>query len=487
MRWNDSFGFVHAEAYRKCLASPMSCREPDGRDPFLFSERHLQCVWYDPQLRPDALITSQGEPVTVLSPGRWNEGPGPDFLEAELLAGNNPRRLQGDVELHIHPNDWQRHRHAIDPRYAHVIAHVTYQQGTVDTKYLGRHVLQISLRESLHANPDFFFESIDIAAYPFDLAPAIQPNAHTPVLQNWSTPQRIALLEAAGEERLRQKTTRMARRIQNQGEGETLYQEILAALGYHRYSRACRLLAIALPLERLQQTAKNDPFCAYAILLGCAGLLPANPPAGADDDTTRLLQKLWAAWWRKKETCGTKPLAREAWEPILGRPQNHPLRRLAAAAALFASPKALPQTLPVPSSTATREWLQDCLTALDPPESPFHDYWRAHLSLEDTSPHAPVSLLGPGRKAAIFNNILLPWAALRQTCLSPLLPHLPTEDLNRPTREMACILFGHDHNPSLYRNGIRRQGLLQLYQDFVLQPDRSFKQLQHSIHIFEAQ
>jgi hypothetical protein len=49
-----------------------------------------------------------------------------------------------------------------------------------------------------------------------------------------------------------------------------------------------------------------------------------------------------------------------------------------------------------------------------------------------------------------------------------LLHHLPPEDDNRFIRHTAHSLFGHDHNPALYRTGLRQQGLLQLFHDFCL-------------------
>ena len=54
---------------------------------FPYSERHLQCVWFDEIYRPVVLHTLDGEEVMVESPGRWNLESGPDFLDAILLIG----------------------------------------------------------------------------------------------------------------------------------------------------------------------------------------------------------------------------------------------------------------------------------------------------------------------------------------------------------------------------------------------------------------
>ena len=48
---------------------------------FPWSERHLQCVWFDPELRPAGLKTGFGEDILVEDPGIWNSEAGPDFLD----------------------------------------------------------------------------------------------------------------------------------------------------------------------------------------------------------------------------------------------------------------------------------------------------------------------------------------------------------------------------------------------------------------------
>ncbi|MDR2850101.1 MAG: DUF2851 family protein, partial [Verrucomicrobiota bacterium] len=96
---------------------------------FHWTERHLQCLWYDAKLRPAAFPAPGGETVTVLDPGEWNLEAGPDFLNATLLVQPGARQLRGDIEVHVHPADWDAHAHAADPAYARVIAHVTWYAG----------------------------------------------------------------------------------------------------------------------------------------------------------------------------------------------------------------------------------------------------------------------------------------------------------------------------------------------------------------------
>ena len=93
------------------------------------TERHVQALWYDGSLRPSNLRTWNGTPVRVVDPGAWNLEAGPDFRRAVIEVGRERARLVGDVEIHMRPSDWVAHRHASDPAYSDVVAHVTWAAG----------------------------------------------------------------------------------------------------------------------------------------------------------------------------------------------------------------------------------------------------------------------------------------------------------------------------------------------------------------------
>ena len=85
-------------------------------------ERLVAAIWFDQKLDHEHLKTADGRKLRVLSPGRWNGGPGPDFQGAKLrLAGGAV--IEGDVEVHVFSSDWASHRHSEDPRYADVVLH----------------------------------------------------------------------------------------------------------------------------------------------------------------------------------------------------------------------------------------------------------------------------------------------------------------------------------------------------------------------------
>lgn len=242
---------------------------------FPWSERHLQCVWFDPALRPAQLQTDHGETALVEYPGVWNSEAEPDFLGAALRIGPEQRRIAGDVEVHLHPADWNRHGHGTDTRYARVRIHVTYFPGRLPAKTLPPGSIQISLKDALSANPMFSFENVNVTAYP-QFARAT-PTPCSLFLSAWAPDGKSALLDAAGEERLRRKAERFSSTIHEKGADPFLYEEIMCALGYKQNKAPFRRLAELVPLESLREESHGDNHSAYAILMGVAKLFRDNP------------------------------------------------------------------------------------------------------------------------------------------------------------------------------------------------------------------
>ncbi|MBU0714274.1 MAG: DUF2851 family protein [Verrucomicrobia bacterium] len=469
--------FPKARGYRLW---PAKVAEPSSAIPgtrgFYYTERHLQCVWFDAALRPGNLKTEQGDEIVVEHPGQWNLEDGPDFLDAVLRIGPDRRRLAGDVEIHIHPSDWQRHGHARNPAYAHVIAHVTYFSGAAAAVPTSRRVgtiggvIQVSLKDSLAANLFFSFESLDLTAYPYTVREPITPCVQ--VLKTWG-PDRVAdMLESAGEERLQGKAARMAGTFASQAPDQILYEEIMTALGYKNNRAPFRYLAEQLPLETLRKASGRNTLKAYALLMGVAGLLPAQTPSRWDAETRAFVRQLWDHWWKHQAAWSARALRRKNWKLSGLRPQNHPQRRLMLAAILFTRADDLTRSLTALNTTSADECFRQIATF-------FHlaadTYWQRRLTFAGKRQTAAIALMGTHRVAAIVTNVIVPFLAAlgnRQVMRPEFLRHLPPEEDNQIIRQTAHNLLGPDHNPDLYRSGLRQQGLIQIFHDFCL-TDRS--------------
>jgi len=437
---------------------------------FPHTERHLQCVWFDAALRPGALKTEQGDEIIVEHPGQWNLEDGPDFLDATLRVGPGQRRITGDVELHVHPLDWQRHGHARNPVYARVIAHVTYFSGALPAATLPSGAVQVSLKDALAANPFFSFESLDLTAYPYAAREPATPCTH--VLKTLG-PDRVAeLLETAGEERLRVKAARMANAFPSKGTDQILYEEIMTALGYKNNRAPFRYLAEQFPLETLRQASGGDILKAYALLMGVAGLLPAQTPARWDVETRLFVRQLWDQWWKYQAAWSARALRRKNWKLSGLRPPNHPQRRLMLAAILFISERELTRRLTALKTDSPDDAFTSMMAMLQPETD---TYWQRRLTFSGKAQAVPVALMGEGRASAIVLNVLVPFLAAlgKRGVMSPaFLRRLPPEEDNQIIRQTAHNLLGRDHNPALYRSGLRQQGLIHIFHEFCL-TDRS--------------
>lgn len=458
----DTF-FPRAKLYSTSGAKS-AVHEPVARAwAFPYSERHLQCVWFDGALRPDGLRTSTGETVIIEDPGIWNLEAGPDFIGAALRIGPGQRRIAGDVEIHIHPAAWRQHGHAQDPRYQRVRVHATYFPGTLPDGEFPPGTIQIALKDALAVRPSFSFENVDVTAYPFALRASVPPCLEE--LRTWNADQKQAVLDAAGEERLRRKSDRMALQIRETNRDQVLYEEVMAAFGFKHNKSPFRQLAGAIPHDVLRAESRGNVIAAYALLAGASGLLPANPNGRWDPETKTFARKVWDEWWKRRERFESVSLSKSAWQLGGQRPANHPLRRLMAAAVLFTKEKPLADTW----SRLSLPRLLKSLTELTGP------YFDRHASLGGKRLGQHAALIGPDRAEALAVNVYAPFLAAtgeRSAFERGLLDQLPPETDNALIRQTALNLFGSNHAPSLYRTGLRRQGLIQIFHDYCLN-DRS--------------
>ena len=245
------------------------------------TERHVQAIWYDRDLRPERLTTRRGEPVAVIHPGTWNLGPGPDFKGAVLELGRGGRRVRGDVEVHLSPSDWTAHDHGHDPAYANVVAHVTWGCGP-EPDTLPPSAVSIWLGRFLTPQVGFMPEQVDLTAYPF----AKLPVADRPCNDALADDPDLAgeVLSAAGEHRLQMKARRLAAILASRPleRCQVFYEEVMNALGYRNNSRGFRQVAESVPYDRIAAEPEN----AEAALLGAGefvdwfrgGVRPSNLP-----------------------------------------------------------------------------------------------------------------------------------------------------------------------------------------------------------------
>lgn len=264
---------------------------------FTFPEKVLQKIWADGEFEREALRTIDGRAVQVIAPGKWNLLGGPDFKGARLKIGEEPERM-GDVELHLHAEDWATHRHADDAAYRDVILHVVLFPPRADHVTRGARgpiavaaLLPLLWRDLESYAEDAAVESL--ADQPLDEA-----------LRAWASEGGAPLLERLREwakSRWERKRRDAARRIERLGWTEACHHAALEILGY-RFNRVPMLrVASRWPLAAWAE-GEVDAETAWANereQWSLQGVRPANHPRG------RLRQ--YATWTR----------ARPRWPDVL--------------------------------------------------------------------------------------------------------------------------------------------------------------------------
>jgi len=233
------------------------------------TERHVQAIWYDRDLRPAQLFTHDGETVRVVHPGEWNRTSGPDFKGAVLEVGAGRRRIVGDVEVHLSPSDWDAHGHGGDSAYRNVVAHVTWRNGPPPVS-LPLGAVSIWLGRYLEKDVGFSPDAIDLGAYPFDKSPTSERPCRRRPGEDPARARRM--LADVGAWRLRAKSGRIGGLLQEGEVRQVFYSEVMAALGYGRNAAGFRAVASAVPYDVLSA----EPETAETAFLTAASFVDWN-------------------------------------------------------------------------------------------------------------------------------------------------------------------------------------------------------------------
>ena len=421
-------------------------------------ERLLARLWQQRAARQQEFRTDAGRRVRVLYPGRPGLTAGPDFRDA-LLEVEGLGQVRGDVELHRRQQDWYAHGHAADPNYNGVVLHAALELSPGVTRLQNGGQAPVISLAALLTDRDVEGDdggsaaaAADNPANPADPAAASETATLWAILerQGWRRPADGAgwgaLLDAAGDARFQRKSDWFRRLLAEQSPAQTLYEGLMEALGYRANRQPFLKLATAAPWAALaQEAAAYLPAERVSILerrlLQRAGWLPdaghtaaGRAPAGLGYGT---------------------PLSAAEWHCFRVRPANHPRRRIAGAARLFA---------PFVAATGNPAALGDELTALVAAGRPAA--LTAALTVA-AGPGEKTAYIGPARARDLAVNVVLPvghalTAAGTETSPALSLYHAfgKLQD-NELTRETAARLSVPASAAATAR---RQQGLLHLHR-----------------------
>ena len=424
-------------------------------------------IWQSQLLERTDLTTEDGEPIKVIYPGRRNDGQGADLLDAVLATRRGLSK--GDIEVHVKSSGWQAHHHHQDPTYNRLILHVVLWRdtGTATRLQNGEKVPILALDRHLKGLPGHPANSLSCPATPN--MPCRQAVSHRPA----DTIARF--LDSAGEARFFAKAAGFQADLAQTETGQSLYQGIMGALGYSRNKLPFLELARRLPIQTLESLAQskisNEECLArqQSLLLGTAGLLPSQRPGWPQkskpvDDWVAKLEKLWVSSQR------TPAMSASNWHLFKVRPNNSPVRRMAAMSHLVLRHRerrileeVVHKVRDTPLNRGHHELAKILMITAN-------GYWASHFDLGAGSRLGIPTLLGNTRAADISVNVLLPFTyAWGKLTAQPeivdkslnLYRHYPELLANTLQRHMTKQL---GLNVNLVNSARRQQGLIHVYK-----------------------
>ncbi|MBA3239575.1 MAG: DUF2851 family protein [Parachlamydiaceae bacterium] len=449
------------------LLMPFSQLAAENKQNFSFlTERHVQAMWFE-QKYFKGLKTAAGEPIKVLSSGIWNINAGPDFLKAHLKIGNV--EFFGDIEIHLTDSCWQQHQHHIDPKYNHVILHISFWNSRKPVGIFtsnGSTILQTHLENYLTIPLPRLNQLIDLDLYPYKKFIG-SGRCAIELFRELSADAIQKLFERAADWRLTQKRNFLKHRVEDPkcyvGAG------IAMALGYK--SNTDQFLELFLALQEQQFDTEEETL---AWLLGKTGFFSASyETKWGKSSKFRLLRELYSC------LPSEKPIALHLNQI---RPLNHPVRRLVSLSKLYYDvtiPPLLTKidaewSLQWKSCFAQKKWksLLEIYKSWLPGYK--DDYWNNHYLFEDHTTLLPLSLIGEDLKQTIVINLFLPFAEEKilqrghpdeMAAFQQMYRTLPSAKSGK-SKYLTHRFFGNSKKGSILKNAYTEQGAYQLHYDF---------------------
>lgn len=407
------------------------------------TENLLQFIWQHRLYAPNKLLkTMDGETLTVVHPGRFNLHAGPDFLEAKIKI--NDTLWVGNVEVHIHSSDWNKHKHQLDQNYDKLILHVVYKNDepikTMHNTQFPTLELQNYLSEKLWHNYERLMESKSFVPCENSLT---QVKSITIQMQ----------LERMLAERLEEKIGHIYEILGKQKNNwqEVFFIQLARGFGLHINQDQFEQLALNTPLA-LFAKHKNSILQIEALLFGQAGFLSDY----FDEQYPSILQK---EYLYLKKIHHLEPMPKHLWKFLRLRPANFPTLRIAQFAQLIF------QSTQLFSKIANATTLKDVEKLF---EIHVSDYWHSHYTFGEVSKETNKSL-GKSFIHTLIINVVVPTLFIygklqaKPICCDRAIQFL---ELLKPEKNNIIQQWESLH--VMAKNAADTQSLLQLHKKYCL-------------------
>ena len=322
------------------------------------------------------LRSDDGNSVEVLKPGQYNTGAGPDFFNA--LIRLNGTLWAGNIEIHIHASDWQRHNHHNDAAYDSCILHVVYENDTSTLRMNGSHIPSIELKNKFSSYLwENYLRLIGTRGWI-----ACQHRIKEVDENTWKI-----TVDRMLQERFEQRTHQIFISLdRNNGNWEECFYQFLARnFGFQLNAMPFEMMARSLPLKYIKKSAGNLTDI-EAFLFGQAGMLQEK----FNEDYPQHLQQIY---YHLANKYSLKNIPYSSWKFLRLRPVNFPALRIAQFANL------LNQCPSLFSTVKESDSLKNLTSVFEITAS---EYWNTHYHFNKKSAFK-IKKLG----SSSINNILI--------------------------------------------------------------------------------
>lgn len=289
-------------------------------------EYYLYWTFQRPYLLKNRLRTIEKLPLAIIDPGQRNLDNGPDFTDALLKI--NHVLTRGDIEFHLHWQDWFRHGHQHDRRYQRVILHVLWYPPKQLPESLRQRFSHLVLSRHLKLKPKPWLEFMK----------RLQQEGEKSAPEAVSSLPGSALLDELAWNRFFRKCDELDDDLRQFGWNDTLYVGLARALGYSKNSAPFMQLVRSFPpslLFRNVHPLQRSPLLFWILLAWHGGLLE-RPFLNIKKNTPQNLLKI--IHHVRKRYAGVLPASGQnllQWQFSRLRPGNNPYFRLAGLAQLL--------------------------------------------------------------------------------------------------------------------------------------------------------
>lgn len=345
------------------------------------TEDLLVYLWQYKLIKPN-ISTTNGDEISIISPGTLNLDSGPDFFNALIEIGET--KWAGNVEIHVNSSDWYKHNHHNNPAYDNIILHVVFKNDQPIRRKNLELIPTIELKDNFNHKLLNKYQSFITSKNSIPCSSSLSTIKHF---------DKLAWFECLMIERLEKKSNEIFALLEtsNNNFSQIFYQLLARGMGYTANADAMELLASSLPLNTIAKH-KDSLMQIEALLFGQAGLLP-------DNHHDKYTSELYNEYSFLKSKYQLTPINNNSWRFMRMRPVSFPTIRISQFANIIFNSSGLLHKI------ISAKKLQYVISLLSASAS---DYWNNHYQFEKIAP-GKSKKLGLSTINIIMINTIIPF------------------------------------------------------------------------------